>query len=491
MGPVDRDYLVTMTTGAARLKALALGCVVALLVGLFVPVLGASRPVTGARGVGDSYFPLDGNGGIDVTHYDVRVRYGFSSRKLRGRAVIKLVPKVDLVRFNLDLLLRATDVTVDGRPARHRKDGRHELVIRPAKRLRAGVPVRVVVRYSGRPGDVSYLGEKNWAANRHEVAAVNQPHVAALWFPANDHPSDKATFRIAVTVPRGKQVISNGNLVREVKRARTTTWHWRARDPMATYLAYFVAGDFTIERGSSRGRPWLNAVSQRLSGYEQRVAKRKLRRSAAVVARLEKDLGPYPFETTGGVVISLDLGFALENQTRPVYAGLAGDEGYLVVHELAHQWFGDSVSLRRWRDIWLNEGAATFMEMRSDERIRGVDAEEWLDDQWRSYGPGHPIWRVRIGDPGPSRLFSDAVYVRGAMTMQALRSRIGERDFWTLLRTWLDEHRNATATGRSFEKLAADVSGEDLGAFFDAWLRTPRRPAHISANGLAAVPYVD
>ncbi|WP_110238818.1 M1 family metallopeptidase [Nocardioides gilvus] len=474
-----------MMTGAVRLKAMALGCVAAVLIGLCAPVLGAAGPGTGARGIGDSYFPLDGNGGVDVTHYDVRVRYSFSSRRLEGRAVLTLVPTVDLARFNLDLLLRATGVSVDGRPARHRRDGKHELVIRPAKRLQAGVPVKVVVRYRGRPGEVSYRGEKSWAATRHEVAAVNQPHVAALWFPANDHPSDKATFEIAVTVPRGKEVISNGHLVRKVKRSRTATWHWRSRDPMATYLAYFVAGDFTIEKGERAGRPWLNAVSQRLGRSQQRVALRQLRRGATVVARLEKDLGPYPFETTGGVVTSLDLGFALENQTRPVYAGLARDEEWLVVHELAHQWFGDSVSLRRWRDIWLNEGAATFMELRSDERTRGIDAEAWLDQEWGSYGPGHPMWRIRIGDPGPSRLFADAVYVRGGMTMQALRNRIGERDFWTLLRTWLAEHRNSTATGRAFEKMAASVSGQDLDSFFDAWLRTPRRPARTADNGLA------
>src|SRR5690606_472835 len=138
-------------------------------------------------------------------------------------AVITLVPKVNLTRFNLDLLLRATDVQVDGRPARHRKDGKHELVITPGKQLRAGVPVKVVVRYAGRPGNVSYLGKRGWAADRHEVAAVNQPHMAALWFPANDHPSDKATFKIAVTVPRGKQAISNGELVRKVKRSKTAT----------------------------------------------------------------------------------------------------------------------------------------------------------------------------------------------------------------------------------------------------------------------------
>lgn len=475
-----------MRAPGPQLKMMALGCVVALLVGLFVPVAGAARSASGARGAGDSYFPLDGNGAIDVTHYDVRVKYGFSSRKLKGRAVITLVPEVDLARFNLDLLLEATSVKVDGRAARHRKDGKHELVITPTRRLRAGVPAKVVVRYEGRPAGITYRGEKSWSATRHEVAAVNQPHVAALWFPANDHPSDKATFRIAVTVPRGKQAISNGNLVRKVKRSDTVTWHWRSREPMATYLAYFVAGDFTIERGTRRGRPWLNAVSERLSRSEQRVARRQLRRSAAVVARLEKDLGPYPFETTGGVVTSLDLGFALETQTRPVYAGLASDEEWLVVHELAHQWFGNSVSLHRWRDIWLNEGTSTFMEMRSDERTRGLDAAQWLDDEWYSYGSRHPMWRVRIGDPGPSRLFSDAVYVRGAMTMQALRNRIGEQDFWTLLRTWLDVHRNGTVTGRSFEKLAARVSGEDLADFFDAWLRTPRRPARTVDNGLLA-----
>lgn len=438
----------------------------------------------GARGTGDSYFPLDGNGGYDVRHYDVRVRYDFARAHLRGRTVLTLVPERVLARFNLDLLLTADQVLVDGTPAAFRKDGAHELVVTPRQPLAAGEPVTVAVRYAGFPGRRGYLGERNWLADDAEVVTMNQPHMAPWWFPANDHPSDKATFRIAVTVPSRMTVVSNGRLVERRTRGRVRTWHWRARDPMAPYLAFFAAGRFEVERGSTAGLPWHNAVSSRLPASVRRASLRQLRRSADVVSGLERDLGPYPFETTGGVVTALPAGFALENQTRPIYWPLGRGSTWVLVHELAHQWFGNTVSVARWRDIWVNEGAATFMEHRWVESHGGRSVASWLGQEYDAYAPQDSFWRLTIGDPGPDHLFDWAVYHRGAMTMQALRQRIGEADFWTLLRTWIRRHDGSHASSAQFEALAEEVSGEELDGFFEAWLRTPARPARTADNGL-------
>ena len=482
-----------------RAAAVVVGCVLALVLGtlgvpgalsasLGAPVgdrAGATAGATaGSKGVGDAYFPLDGNGGYDVRHYDLDVRYDFARGRLVGRAVLTLVPRVSLRRFNLDLLLDVSSVRVAGARARHRKDGAHELVVTPRRALVKGRRTKVVVRYSGRPGELRYQGASRWLADRHEVITMGEPHMAPWWFPSNDHPSDKATFAVSVTVPRGKEAISNGRLVKRVAHSRSVTWHWRSRDPMATYLAFFTAGDFAIQRGTRAGLPWYNAVSRRLPARQERASLRHLRRTASLVAQLEKDLGDYPFEAVGGVVTSLRPGFALETQTRPTYAALTRDSTWLMVHELAHQWFGNTVSVRRWQDIWLNEGAASFMEHRYEESIGGRPAREWLAETYASYAAQDPFWDVPIGAPGKRRLFDWAVYERGAMTMQALRNRIGEKPFWQLLRSWLAQHRNANASSAQFQDLAEQVSGLDLDAFFRAWLVTPSRPAQTAANGL-------
>ena len=461
----------------------ALLAVLMVAAGLLGPASAEPTSTVGKPGIGDPYFPRDGNGGIDVQHYDVRVTYGFANGRLKGRAVLRVVPTQDLSRFNLDLLLRATSVKVAGKKAKFRKAG-HELVITPRNLLRRGKAVRVVVDYEGFPGRLGYLGEKAWLASRHEVVTMGQPHMAPWWFPANDHPSDKATFEVRVTVPHGKEAVSNGRLVKKVKRKRATTWHWRARDEMATYLAFFAAGDFTIERGRKHGHPYVIAVSDRLPKVAKRQSLRQLRRTPRLVAWLEKQLGPYPFETTGGVVTSLPVTFALENQTRPTYPALWKGSTWLLVHELAHQWWGDSVSVRRWSDIWLNEGLATFMEVRHAETSGGFVAADWLEAMWVGRGASQPFWRLRIGDPSPARLFDDAVYERGAMTVQALRQRMGEKDFWRLVRTFTAERRGGHMTSAEFEAAAEEVSGQDLSGFFDAWLRRGVRPALTADNGL-------
>lgn len=484
-------------------RAAARTTLLALLLGVLVPVSASAHeggrttgaepavarahaPSVGSAGVGDTYFPKDGNGGIDVRHYDIRNRYDFASGTLRGRTVLTLVAKKDLRRFNLDFLLKTTSVVVDGRPAKFRRDGRHELVITPKRTVAKGEKVKVRVRYRGTPSTKTYLGENAWLADQHEVVAMGQPHMSPWWFPANDHPSDKATFKIAVTVPKGKQVVANGTLRKKERTRTTTTWHWRARDPMATYLAFFAAGDFRIEKGRQGSRTWWNAVSKRLPERSRKAAWKQLRRSPKIVSRLERDLGAYPFETTGGVVTSLPVEFALENQTRPTYGAWVSSNPSVVVHELAHQWFGDSLGLRRWRDIWLNEGFATFMEWRYDERYFRTDPQARLLEMRSWYGPKDPFWDVRIGAPGAKNLFDEAIYDRGAMTLQALRTRIGEKAFWQLLRSWVDEHRDGLVAGAAFEAAAERASGQDLDGFFDAWLRSSDRPARTVENGLVS-----
>ncbi|GAA4802398.1 M1 family metallopeptidase [Nocardioides caeni] len=439
----------------------------------------------GATGGGDPYWPADGNGGTDALHYDVRVAYDFATGVLRGTSAIRLRATQDLASFSLDLLLPVRSARVAGRAARVTRTSRHDVRIRPAQAIPRGTTFTVQVVYAGRPASYGYAGERNWLADAREVVTMNQPHMAPWWFPSNDHPGDKATFDIRVTVPRAKRVVSNGVRVSTRIAGSRQTTHWRMVQPMTTYLAFFAAGDFEVEAGRTpAGTPVVNAVSRRLSSGERTRAWRELRRTGQITDWLEARLGPYPFSSTGGVVTSLDVGFALENQSRPTYGSWIYRS--IVVHELAHQWFGDSVAVERWRDIWLNEGFATYFEVLYDAHHGGPSVDSWLQGQYDSYcvTPGDDLWSVDLRDPGAAQIFDNAVYERGAMVLAALGNVITPAGLADLLRAWAAEHRRGNASVADFEAFAESETGKELTPFFDAWLGGGV-PDGTAENGLA------
>jgi aminopeptidase N len=444
-----------------------------------------SRP-PGAAGIGDPYFPRDGNGGIDVLSYDIHDRYRFGSATLSGWTDLRVRGTEAISSFDLDFLLPVRTVRVDGRTVKFSQAG-HELVVK--RGLDPGEVIEVRVRYAGRPARSSYAGEQNWLADRGEVVAMNQPHMAPWWFPANDHPLDKARIRVSITVPEQYDVVSNGRRVHRRTHGRLATTTWHADEPMAPYLAFFAAGRFRIAHGVSKGRPWLVAVSRALPTAAQPGAMRLMRETPTITRWLETQLGAYPFSTVGGLATSLEPGFALENQTRPTYSP-ASLNRITVVHELAHQWFGDSVAVHHWSDIWLNEGAATFLEWRWEETHGGTAAAAQLRHLYDSNDGDDAWWGHQVADPCPTHvgcvnsIFGDFVYERGAMTLQALRNRLGDRDFWALLRRWAADRAGGNGSTAQFEALAAEVSGQDLSGFFTAWLHSATKPADTADNGL-------
>ena len=454
-----------------------------MLVGLLPgqSLAGTTAPF-GSDGIGDPYYPLDGNGGIDVRRYEIHDAYDFADRRISGWTRLTVHATETLGGFQLDFLLPVREVRVDGRRVDWSRPNPHE--VRVAVPIRSGSTYDVVVRYAGRPAAKGWDGEHNWLADDTEVVAMNEPHIATWWFPANDHPRDKARMDIHVTVPRDMDVIANGQRVSRTVHGDRATTYWRAAEPMAPYLAFFAAGHFAVRQGRDHGLPWLVAVSRGIRRPERVRLLRLMERTPAIVHWLQGQLGRYPFSTTGGLTTRLSPGFALENQTRPTY-DMDLSSSSTVVHELSHQWFGDSVAVESWRDIWLNEGAATFMEARYAETHGGLPAQSWLLDTYKDYADDSWFWDLDIADPGPDQLFEWPVYERGGMALQALRHRIGSDAFWRLLRQWLRDNSGGNGSTEAFVALAEQVSGEDLDGFFQAWLRDAARPARTAANGLA------
>ncbi|GAA4358108.1 M1 family metallopeptidase [Angustibacter luteus] len=445
----------------------------------------AAAASPGAPGLGDAYYPAYGNGGYDVSHYAIDVHYTPSNDLITGRATITAKATQDLSRFDLDFALTAQSVTVNGVPARTRTDDL-ELVVTPRKAVKKGATMKVVVVYAGVPSSVEADGYQPWIRTADGAVAVGEPQIASWWYPGNDHPRDKATYDIKVTVPTGLEALSNGSLRSHRSIPGHEVWSWHESKPMASYLAFFAAGQFDITQSTTaKGLPVITAVASN-GGSEGQYAAADLARTGEVIDFHARHWGPYPFDITGGVAPAADFGFALENQTRPVYTRgfwRGGPNIYVVVHEQAHQWYGDSVSVDQWKDIWLNEGFASFAEWAWSEDHGEGSGAELLEAYYDQIPATSPFWSLTIGNPGKDREFSGAVYDRGAMTLQALRQRIGDPAFWQVMRNWAQQHRYGNGSIPQFIALAERSSGEDLGSFFDAWLYSSTKPAHTVANG--------
>lgn len=453
------------------------------------PSTTASDPGPAATGIGDPYFPDHGNAGYDATSYDVALAW--DDGEITGTSTMKATATTALSSFALDLRLRARSVTVDGKRAKFEQTGEQDLVITPTRPIAKGATMTVRVTYGDRTSEPlrPHPDENPWYRTPTGELLLGQPHAAAWWFPANDHPRDRATMSVRLTVPKGLTAISNGRLTKTTSSEDTTTWQWAARDAMAPYLAFVAIGKYRVTEGEGKdGLPWLNAVEEGVTG----AAATGLVKTPDVVAWLEDWIGPYPFEVTGGVVPDMRAGFALETQTRPVYDPVfwgVGENNEILVHELAHQWFGDSITVHSWADIWINEGFATYAEWKWAEDQDRLTTEQSLARSWSVPSPS-TFWQLTIGDPGPERIFDRAVYERGAMTLAALRRKVGDQTFERIVRTWAKERAGDTATDDAFREHAAKVSGKDLDDFFTIWLDTPQRPEPTEAAGLEGIERV-
>ncbi|HEY1278328.1 MAG TPA: M1 family metallopeptidase [Acidimicrobiales bacterium] len=443
-------------------------------VGLAAPVAYAADPFTpGSPGLGDPFFPNAGNGGYDVTHYDLALTYEPSTNQLTGTAVITATATQNLSRFDLDLRgFRIFRVLVNGVGAGFARSGDEELVITPPAGLRSGTTFTVTIDYAGPPAVVTDPDQsiEGWVPTDDGAFVVGEPQGSPGWYPVNDNPRDKATYDFTISVPAGLTAMANGVLVSNATSGGRTKWVWRETDPMAPYLATATLGRFDLTRSTTSGIPTYVAVDPQLPKGQV------LSKLPAAVEFFTSIYGPYPFNAVGAIVDrAKTVGYSLETQTKPVFDRMP-DETTLV-HELSHMWFGDSVTLTTWPDIWLHEGFATWSEWIWSEHQGNKSAAQQFKQLYSTPAQDTAFWTPPAGDPGtPLSLFDGTIYARGAMTLEALREKIGDSTFSRLLRDWATQHRYGNVTTAQFIALADRLAGTDLARFFDVWLYQPAKP---------------
>ncbi len=346
----------------AKRTIVILICVFTLTIGL----TSAQDAKPGADGVGDKLYPYSGNGGYDVQHYDLQVTWDNKTGAIDAQTTIKSIATQDLSAFNLDFAgLDITKLSVDGKDTSFtRKEG--ELTVNAA--LTKGKNFETVVAYKGVPNRIEDSITSGWYAVDDNVIVLSEPIGAQGWFPSNDHPSDKALFSYEITVPKDYQVAANGLPAEPVASGANITYGFTINQPMATYLATINIGKFKmVEQTGPNDLPIINYFPTDFTDPNKAFTNQP-----EILTFLSDKFGPYPFDVSGGIVVNRQLGVALETQTRPIY-GLGASE-LVVVHELTHQWFGDSLSVASWDQIWLNEGFATFAELLWTEHNGGKDA---------------------------------------------------------------------------------------------------------------------
>jgi aminopeptidase N len=471
--------------------ALMLPAVVVLavvLLGVAFAGLACDDPPVGMTSAGDPYFPHAGNAGYDVTSYEISLTIDPNSDTIEGNAVVEARASQALDSFSLDFKgLEIGSVKVDGVEAEYDRQGQ-ELIISCPEPVGTGATFSTEISYSGAPESMD--GPESFSLGWQHVGDVvytqGEPLGAATWYPANDHPSDKATYVFNITVPKPYVATASGVLVEIEVRGTDQTFVWEMRQPLASYLAAVTVGEYAVEESTApNGVPIRNYFAPELVGE----AKAMFAETGDVLAYYAELFGPYPFDTYGVVVPDVETGMAMENQTLSLFGRDMLERGmsdvteavFYLSHELAHQWFGNSLTVERWQDIWLNEGFATYASWLWFEHEQGPQAlTEWVNGSLAALtGESGPP----PGDPGTRGLFGLSVYQRGALTLHALRMTVGDDVFFRILREWVSRYEYQNVSTEDFvalaQELAPEVPPAALVALFDAWLygdELPRLP---------------
>lgn len=485
-------------SGAAPLTAIILkGCsmrrsilllIVCLAVMSIQPVIaqGPGDAQPGSTGLDDVYFPEAGNGGYDALHYAIDLDVDMETGEVQGVTTIDAQAKQDLSAFNLEFSgLQITGLMINDAPAEFERNGK-ELTITPNEAFVEGEEFVVAVTYEGIPNEDTPDGlvfSRGWNRFVDGVYVAGEPFGASSFYPVNEHPLDKATYTIEVTVDDPWVVAANGLLVEQTENEGKITYRFESDFPMASYLSTISISDYVIlQEDGPNGIPIRNYFPPGIADE----AAEKFGSTADMMALFNDLFGPYPFDVYGVIMIGDGLGFALETQTISLFGSniLNNPNGELTIaHELAHQWFGNSVTLASWQDIWLNEGFASYAMWLWYEYSRGDEAFEGLLRNNYELLASNDF--PPVGDPSSQSLFNPAVYFRGAWTLHALRLEVGDEIFFNILRTYAERFAYSNATTDDFIAIAEELAGIDLNELFDVWLYQEALPA-VPEMGLVA-----
>jgi aminopeptidase N len=447
------------------------------------PIQEPIDPNVGSSGLGDSLYPDFGNGGYNVIHYTLDITVNdVATSDLTAITAIEAQATQDLISFNLDFVgFDITSLTVNDQSAKFDRKGR-ELIITPSVSLKEDEAFIVVVQYQGSPNQMQSVAlpfQTGWVTVEGGSFVLSEPDGSASYYPVNDHPLDKASYTFRVTVPEPFEVAANGVLIETVDNGDTNTFIFEARDPMASYLATINIDELDFETMEpANGIPIRNYYSTGLPAD----VRKAFARQGEMIVYFSELFGKYPFEIYGAFVMDTQFGAALENQTMSIFGmdmvdidDIEGTE-LVVAHELAHQWFGDSVSLADWSDIWLNEGFASYAEGLWIEHLHGRDElDEWVKTQYSTVNE-FPEYFPAPGNPAADNLFNGGVYLRGGLTLHALRLEVGDETFFEILKTYHERYKGGNVTTDDFIAVAEEVSGKDLQTFFDNWLNENKMP---------------
>ena len=436
-------------------------------------------PLPGAAGLGDRYAPLLGNGGYDAVHYTIALDVEPLANVVTGTTTITARATQALSAFNLDFADLPIDaVTVDGRTAVYTHDG-NELTITPPAPLADADLFTTVVAYHGSPVPIPSLASDTIGWFHSPSGAINvvgEPDGAAAWFPANDYPRDKATFRFEITVPAPYVAAAPGILRTTEQEGDRIRYIWEMNQPMATYLAAVNIDKYDVETTDG-------PAGVEIRNYFPHAYPAAQRKRYAVLPQMieyfSSIFGPYPYAAYGVLVADPEAEpckfmVAEETPTLSTHCATprAADEE-VIAHELAHQWFGDSVSLANWEDVWLKEGLATYGQWLWGTRDKGMAAlNTAAGDHLRELHLSSPI-----AQPSPGDLYNAGVYTGGALVFHALRLKVGDETFLKILRTYYDRYKGSSASTQDFIAVAEEVSGQELSPFFSDWLYSFNLPA--------------